>query len=450
MSALAPPQTTARTGRALAVAAAAPLLALSIYTVPLVNTADTAKALGAGVTAQTWIMNGSPFGLAAVLLVTGSLADAIGRRRLFTWGAVALAAASLLGALAPNAGVLIAARTAQGMAGAALISASLGIVGHLFTDPAARGKATGQWAAALGAGLTVGPLLAGGLTALDWSAVYWLDAVAAVGLAVATRALPESRSETRRRMDPAGMTLLALALVALLSAVTLGREGWTRPAVPVLFAAALVLAVAFVLVERRHASPAVDLRLFRQPLFLLSTLGALVNGVVIIGVNSTLALVWQHTHGFSAWYTALTFTAWAGASLLAALNARRIGLRPTRLLALGFLIAATIAGIIGTAAHWSLWRVLVVFVVSGVGAGLTNAALARLAIDSVPPQQVSMGSGANNTARYIGSSVGVAASIAVLSAKGWAGGLDLLLVLAAALLVVAAVVTALVRTSARS
>lgn len=445
MSAPAIERPATRTGAALAVAVSAPLLALSAYTVPLINTADTAKALGAGVTAQTWILNGTPFGLAAVLLVTGSLADAIGRRRLFIWGAIALAAASLLGALAPNAGTLIVARVGQGMASAALISTSLGIVGHLFTDPVARGRATGHWAAALGAGLTIGPVLAGALTAIDWSVVYWVDAVAAIGLAFAARALPESKSHVHRRIDPVGMGLLALSLMALLTAITLGREGWGRPIVLILFAVALVLAVVFVLVENKIEAPVVDLKLFRQPLFLLSTVGAMVNGVVIIGVASVFAMVWQRAHDFTAWHTALLTAVWSGASTLAAMNARRIRLKPTRLLALGFLISATIAGVIGTTDHFSLWRVLVVFAVSGLGAGLTNASLARLAIDSVPVHQVSMGSGANNTARYIGSSVGVAVSIAVLSARGWSDGADLLLTVAGIALVIAAGITALVR-----
>ncbi|MEV0646731.1 MFS transporter [Phytomonospora sp. NPDC050363] len=426
----------------LAIAAAAPLLVLSVYVVPLITLPETAAGVGAGVTEQTWILNANPLGLAALLLVTGSLADNLGRRRLFAYGAAALAATSAVGALATTPALLIAARIGQGAAGAALLAASLGIVGHVFVDPMARAKATGMWAAALGAGLAAGPPLAGALTLLNWRAVYWVPVAGGIALVIASRALPESRAGHRSRTDLAGMALLAAALVALLSAVTLGRTGWTSPEVLGLLAATVVFTAAFALVESRTAEPMLDLALFRQPLFLLATGGALLNGLAIIGVGSVTATVWQHAHGFSAFDTSLMFTLWASASLAAALTARRIPIRPSRLLALGYLLSSTNLLLLGTGAAggWVLWRVLLGFGLSGIGAGLVNAASARLAIDSVPPHRAGMGSGANNTARYIGSSVGVAVAISTLSSLGWDAGMDRMLIVGVAMLLAGAVI----------
>lgn len=442
MTTLTAPRTHTGT---LAVAAAAPLLVLSVYVVPLITLPETAAGVGAGLTAQTWIMNANPLGLAAMLLVTGSLADNLGRRRLFTYGAAALAVASAVGGIASTPGLLIAARVGQGMAGAALLAASLGIVGHVFTDPVARAKAAGMWAAALGAGLAVGPPIAGALTLVSWRGVYWLEVAGAIALALVARTLPESRSAHPQPPDLTGMALLAATLVALLSAVTLGREGWTQPSVLALLAATVVLGAVFARVQARKTAPMLDLSLFRQPLFLLATGGALLNGLAIIGAGSVTATVWQHAHHFSAFATSLLFTLWSTASLAAALTARRLPIRPTRLLGLGYLFATGFLLLLGTGGEWSLWRVLLGFVISGVGAGLVNAASARLAIDSVPAHRAGMGSGANNTARYIGSSVGVALAISLLSSLGWDAGLDRLLFIACGLLLVGAAIAFTVR-----
>lgn len=437
MTTLTAPRTHTGT---LAIAAAAPLLVLSVYVVPLITLPETAAGVGAGLTAQTWIMNANPLGLAAMLLVTGSLADNLGRRRLFTYGAAALAVASAVGGIATTPGLLIAARVGQGMAGAALLAASLGIVGHVFTDPVARAKAAGMWAAALGAGLAVGPPIAGALTLLSWRGVYWVEVVGAAVLALVSRALPESKAAHPQRPDFAGMALLAAALVALLSAATLGRDGWTQPSVLGLLVATVLLGTAFARVQARKTAPMLDLGLFRQPLFLLATGGALLNGLAIIGAGSVLGTVWQHAHGFSALQTSLLFSLWSLASLCAALTSRRLRIRPARLLALGYLLATAFLLMLGTAGTWSLWRVLVGFTVSGVGAGLVNAASARLAIDSVPAHRAGMGSGANNTARYIGSSVGVALAISLLSSLGWDAGMDRMLFIASGLLLVGAAI----------
>ncbi|HEY1180444.1 MAG TPA: MFS transporter, partial [Phytomonospora sp.] len=169
------------------------------------------------------------------------------------------------------------------------------------------------------------------------------------------------------------------------------------------------------------------------------------NGLAIIGAGSITATVWQHAHHFSAFETSLTFTLWSSASLAAALTARRLTIRPVRMLGLGYLFASAFILLLGTGGTWSLWRVLVGFAISGIGAGLVNAASARLAIDSVPAHRAGMGSGANNTARYIGSSVGVAVAISLLSSLGWDAGMDRVLLIATALLLAGAAIAFTVR-----
>jgi MFS family permease len=149
-------------------------------------------------------------GLAAVLLTAGALADDFGHRRVLRCSAGMLAAASLLGALAPSMQILVAARVLQGVAGGGILTASLGSIGHTFPSGPARTHATAIWGAAVGAGVTVGPLAAAGLgQAAGWRSGFWFEAAAATALTMVAATLsPILRwaqgwvpHTTRRRAD---------------------------------------------------------------------------------------------------------------------------------------------------------------------------------------------------------------------------------------------------------
>ncbi len=150
----------------LAVAAAGTLLTLVAFTLPLTTLAGTAADLGAGPGAQAWVLSAMSLGAAAGLLSSGAVGDDHGRRRTFLAGALVLAVSSLLDAFAPDALVLILARIAQGLGGAAVLACSLGLIGNAFPAGAARARATGVWGASLGAGVALGPFLATGLAAI--------------------------------------------------------------------------------------------------------------------------------------------------------------------------------------------------------------------------------------------------------------------------------------------
>jgi MFS family permease len=197
-------------GRTLAVAAAGTLLILVAFTSPLTTLASTAAGLGVGPGAQAWVFSAMNVGTAAGLLSSGAIGDDYGRRRTFFAGALVLAGASVLGALAPNALVVVLARVLQGLGGAAVLACGLGLIGHAFPEGPARARATGVWGAALGAGVAVGPILAAGLDAVGgWRLPYAATALAAAALAVAGRALlSESRAARPRPVDAAGTVML--------------------------------------------------------------------------------------------------------------------------------------------------------------------------------------------------------------------------------------------------
>ncbi|MFC8760869.1 MFS transporter [Streptomyces sp. NPDC057193] len=516
----APPSTSAlssRPGAALAVTASATAVALMNYTAPMVTLPDIATAFATPASAQAWILNGTPIGLAVLLLVAGSLADAHGRRRVFLLGTLALGVTTALGALAGSTLVFTLARVAQGAASAAVLAGSLGLLAHAYPAGRDRIRATGIWGASVSGGIALGPLLAGALSLTDWRLAYGaLGAAALVTAAVGARTLPgetgargpeagavatargpesgvgDPRRETaargpeagagapargpesgtgdlargpapeardkareeaargpapstldtarkatarepgagrtppraggsRPRPDIAGALSLGLALAALLTALTLGRDGWLRPQVGLPLLASVALTALFVAVERRSRAPMVDLALLRRPAFLASTLGALFTGLAVIGLFSVVPALVQGGSGMSPLGAAWLFVLWSGTSFVVALQARRL---PARLsapyqLALGFLLsAAGVLALLGTlqgpAGTWP--RLVPGLLVAGAGSGLLNAALPRLAVDSVPPERAAMGSGANNTARYIGSSAGVALTLALVTA----------------------------------
>ncbi|MEU9244050.1 MFS transporter [Streptomyces sp. NPDC048385] len=433
-----------RNGRStLALTSAATAVALMTYTAPVVTLPDTVAALHTPLSAQAWLLNGTPLGLAALLLVAGSLADDYGRRRVFVAGTLALGLTTALGGLTTSTWAFTLARVAQGAASAAILASSLGLLVAAFPSPRGRLHATGVWGAFVSGGIALGPLVAGAMP--GWRVAYAVLGAAALLVAGASfRTLTESRSPRGGRPDIAGALTFGLALVSLVAALTLGRDGWLRAPVALLLAATLVLLGAFTLIERRFSpTPMIDLALFRTPRFLVSSLSGLVTGLTVIGLFSYLPALLQQTVGMSAMDTAWLFLLWSGLSFAVALQAKRLAGRvATRWqLAAGFLLhaggALTMLGALD-AGSWP--RLLPGLVLGGVGSGVLNAALPLLAVESVPATRAAMGSGAQQTFRYIGSCAGVALTIAIATSSGGglAHGADMAMAISAGLAAVGA------------
>jgi predicted MFS family arabinose efflux permease len=437
-TAQAPPRPTAT----LALTSAATAVTLMTYTAPMVTLPDTAAALHTSVSAQAWLLNGTPLGLAALLLVAGSLADDYGRRRIFLAGTLTLGITTALGALASSTWLFTLARIAQGAASAAILASSLGLIVHAFPTPRGRLHATGVWGAFVSGGIAVGPLVTGAFS--DWRVAYGvLGAAALVLAALGTRSLTESRSPRGGRPDIPGALTFGLALVALVAALTLGRDGWLRPQVGLLLLATVILMAVFTLVERRSATPMIDLGLLRHSRFLASSAGGLFTGLAVIGLFSFLPAMLQQTLGLSAMDTAWLFLVWSGLSFTVALQAKRLAGRvpPRPQLAVGFALhAAGVLTMLGALDAHSWPRLLPGLLIAGTGSGLLNAALPLLAVESVPATRAAMGSGAQQTFRYIGSCAGVALTIAVATSSGGglARGADIAMVVSAGLAALAA------------
>ncbi|MFI9290182.1 MFS transporter [Streptomyces gardneri] len=466
-------QRPARPSATLAVTGAATAVALMNYTAPMLTLPDTAAAFGTPDSARAWLLNGTPLGLAVLLLVAGSLADAHGRRRVFLLGTLALGATTGLGAFSGSTLTFTLARIAQGAASAAVLAGSLGLLADAYPSGRDRIRATGVWGASVSGGIALGPLLAGALSLVDWRLAYGVLGLGALVIAAAgTRTLgPETakapgretaktarrepakasrrepakasrrepaKASHRTRPDLPGALTLGLALASLLTALTLGRDGWLRLPVGLLLLASAALTAIFVAVEHRSRTPMVDLALLRRPAFLASTLGALFTGLAVIGLFSVVPALLQSGAGMSPLGAAWLFVLWSGTAFVVALQARRLAgrLSAAYQLTLGFTLSATgVLALLGALeGPWP--RLLPGLLVAGAGSGLLNAALPRLAVDSVPPEQAAMGSGANNTARYIGSAAGVALTLALTPA-----GPDTALLVSAGLALTGAAIT---------
>ena len=426
--AAAPPRRRAATSsaghpsRTLSIAASGTALVMAVFSAFVVNVGDSVRAFHAGVAGEAWGLSGTSLGLAAALLTAGALADDLGHRRVLRCSAGLLAAASAAGALAPSMEILVAARVLQGVAGGGILAAGLGSIGRAFPSGPARTHATAVWGAAVGAGVTVGPLGGAGLAAaVGWRSGFWVEAAAAAAVMTAAATLTESRTTAKVRLDLPGITTLGAGMTLLTAALVETRHGWSAITTLVLFCAATLMLGAFATVERRSRRPMLDSHLLGQPRFLASISGALFTGLAVVGLMSYAPALMQQALHISVIGSAAVLAAWSATSMVVALAAGSLPSRlpaQTRLL-IGLSLAAVgelaLTGL-GTGTSWT--RLVPGLFVTGLGTGIVNAALGRIAVESVPHGRVAMGAGANNTARYLGGAAGAALMVSIASAGG--------------------------------
>jgi EmrB/QacA subfamily drug resistance transporter len=226
------------------------------------------RALGGGLAAQQWVVNGYLLTLGSLILIGGSLGDLFGERRVFTLGVSGFGLASLASALAPSIGALVAARALQGVAGALLVPSSLAVIVNTFPEDE-RGAAIGSWTAWGAIAAVLGPLVGGELLALaSWRWIFLMNMpLVVVCVALIMLAIPPAapRAAGARRVDLPGAVLCACGLGGpVFALIEQPRLGWGSPAVIAPLAVGVVLLVAFTLFEARAREPMLPLGLFRR------------------------------------------------------------------------------------------------------------------------------------------------------------------------------------------
>jgi MFS family permease len=349
--------------------------------------------------------------LASALLASGAVGDALGRRRTYVAGLVAVGLGSLGCALSQDSALFVGFRVVEGVGGAAILACGLAILAHTFHEPHRRAHATAIWGASVGLGITAGVLLSASLDiGTGWRESYVVVAVIGLALVVPSlRRLPESAAADPRRVDVPGVLTLGAAMTLLVGALTQARSG-LDPAVVVLFVLALVLLVAFGVVETRSRQPMIEPALLRTPGFLAATVGALAVGGGIIGQSSNVPSVVQVGLGSSLWAASGLLLVWSVTSVLTSLVVRsvRIPLSGPNLIAVALVVvgAGQLLGL-GLGVGSSVWRLVPSLLLAGLATGVLNAVLGREAVANVPPDRAAMGSGSNNTARYLGAACGI-------------------------------------------
>lgn len=262
--------------------------------------------LHAGMGGLQWIVDAYTLVVASLLMLSGSLFDRFGRRRVFQLGLVLFTAGSLLCSLAHSTSQLVAFRALQGFGASMLNPVALSIIANTFPNPKARARAIGICGAVAGVSLAIGPLLGGALTqGIGWRSIYWINLP--IGLAAFTLAviyIPESKSRQARAFDLGGQILVFASLTALIYAVIEGpRVGWGSLSNLGIFVAAGALMAGFIFYEPQLKEPFVDLRFFHSVSFSSAILLALCVFACFAAFLFLNALYLQQSRGFSAFHT---------------------------------------------------------------------------------------------------------------------------------------------------
>jgi EmrB/QacA subfamily drug resistance transporter len=380
--------------------------------------------LGASFTDLQWVVDAYALTLAALVLTAGSLADRLGRRRLFAIGLGIFSAASLACALAPDPTFLNVARALQGVGGAVMFAVSLALVAQEFPAGRERGMAMGIYGAAIGVAVAIGPLVGGALTdGLGWESIFYLNVpIGAAAIAVTYLRLRESRDPNSTRVDWAGVATFSASLFLLVLAMVRGNdEGWGSTMIVSLLSGSAVLFGAFVAIERRVAEPMLPLELFRRPAFTGVQLAAFAISGSAFALFLYLTLYLQNYLGYSPLeagvrYLPITLASFVAAPiagvLLSRIPARVMLSAGLGLAGVGLLLMSGIDAGDG-------WTTLLGgFLILGGATGLLNPVIADVALSVVPKERSGMAAGINDTFRQVGVAVGIAALGAIFVGRG--------------------------------
>jgi len=370
-----------------------------------------------------WIVDAYVMVFAGLLLVMGSLADRVGRKRVFLTGLAAFAAGSAWAAFSGSVGMLIAARASMGIGGAMMMPSTLSIITDAFRDPGERQRAIGMWAATSGLGIALGPIVGGLLLAhFWWGSVFLINVpIAVIGFACAVPLVPDSKNPDAKRPDVIGGLLsiagLGLVLWAIIEAPT---RGWSSARVIGAGAAGLAVIGLFTVWELKSPHPMLNLSFFRNRRFS----GAIVSvGLVTFGLFGALFVLTQWLQ-FELGYTALqaglrVIPAAAAIAVAAPLSAYAVRLAGSKFtLAAGLLIVAAGLWQLSTASAGSTYLDMVPgMVMLGIGGGLAMPCATASVMGSLPQEHTGVGSATNGTFLQVGGALGVAVIGSLLAAR---------------------------------
>ncbi|MFJ3517777.1 MULTISPECIES: MFS transporter [unclassified Streptomyces] len=387
------------------------------------------RELDASVSGLQWSIDAYTLVLASLLMLAGSTADRIGRRKVFVAGLVAFTVGSLLCSLAPSLDWLIVFRMVQAVGGAMLNPVAMSIITNTFTDPAERARAIGVWGAVGGISMAAGPLIGGVLVdSVGWRSIFLINLpIGLAAFALTLRHIPESRAARPRRPDPLGQVLV----IALLGSLTYGiieapAAGWRSPLIMGCAVVAFASFVGLLIHEPRCKEPLIDLRFFRSAPFSGSTVIAISAFAGLAGFLFLNTLYLQDVRGLSALHAGLYMLPMAGLTVLfAPLAGRLVGSRGPRICLLIAGVAMAASGLLFALfeAETSNPLLFTGYMLFGLGFGMVNAPITNTAVSGMPRSQAGVAAAIASTSRQTGGTLGVAVIGSVLAA-GLASGSD--------------------------
>jgi EmrB/QacA subfamily drug resistance transporter len=372
------------------------------------------KQLNASVSGLQWTVDAYTLVLASLLMVSGSTADRIGRRRVFQIGLVVFSLGSLLCGLAQSLAMLVAFRVLQAIGGSMLNPVAMSIIRNVFDDPRERAHAIGIWGAVFGLSLALGPILGGALVdGVSWRAVFFVNVpIGAAAIVLTAMFVPESRASKPRRLDPVGQVLVIVALAALTYAIIEGpRTGWSSAEILALFAVALIAFVALIVYELHRREPLIELHFFRSAPFSGASALAVLAFVAEGGFLFLNTLYLQEVRHLSPFQAGVYLLPLAGMQLIfSPISGRmvgRFGARPSLLVAASAVIAAALM-LTRLTATTPTGYLLASYFVFGIGFGLINPPITDTAVSGMPSSQAGVAAAVASTSRQVGITLGVA------------------------------------------
>ena len=414
----------------ITIAVACLATAMLMLDISVINTAlsDIADGLDTGLSGLQWVVDAYTIPLAATVLTAGAVADRFGRRRLFALGLALFTASSVLCGAASGIEVLVGARAIQGLGASMMFATALALISQVTPEREARTKALAAYGAAIGASFALGPFIGGSLTELfGWRAIFLVNLpIGVIALWATYRFVAEGRDPVPRRVDvPGQLTLIGGLFLLVLALLRGNEEGWGSAGIVAALAGAVVLLIAFVVIEERSREPMLPLRLMGDRKFAGAQVAVFAIASSFFAVFFYLTLYLQTVLGLSPIETGLvylpgTFLVFVVSGMTAQLGANASS---AKLASIGLaLVAVGQAGMlmIGVDSSWAV--ILPGLLVTSLGTGLFNPTASALALNALPDSQSGLAAGSNDTFRQTGVAVGIAALGTLVPADAALGG----------------------------
>jgi EmrB/QacA subfamily drug resistance transporter len=390
-------------------------------TIVAVALPDISVALDPSFGELQWVVDAYTLTLTVVLLTAGSLGDIFGHKRLLAIGLVIFTFSSLACAQAPTALFLDLARGVQGVGAAVMFATALALIVQEF-PPQERGIAFGAFGAASGLAVACGPIVGGLLTeSFGWEAVFYINLPIGIVSFILIRAKLVNVAGRPTRVDFPGVVTFSVAMfLAVYATIRASEAGWTSGLTLGLYGAAIVLFIAFLVIEMRSRHPMMDLSLFRKRTFVGANAAAFTMAFASITLLFYLTVWFQSILGYSPIEAGLRLVVFTGAGLSVAPIAGAISEKRSPRITLTFgllLIAAGSFQMAFSLESDSLWTAIIPgMLLGGWGTGIINPIMAAASLGVVPPSQGGIASGTNNTFREAGQTAGIAVLGTLLAA----------------------------------